>query len=487
MGTNRLNRTGATRRSYLGALVAAALAAAAITAAPSTARAENASSCKALEVSEGAPGVFQPQPSVCAADQRLYGRSTLPAGSKLLVNGQPAKLEECPADSADKGRQDCFWLDPKTLGAELQIAAKTSDDVDMHYDNPNGEAVWKKATAKLVQEKKPEEGDVDKDKKTGKPEAVWEAAFTDGIRAVGLDNEKTRKGCEIPAFESWWRSPKHIQCRRADRYILFFSEDGTPIEPVPQVDENDKVVLIVVASDASKVIEELRVSVCDGAAPLRIGGSARRGDGGVNVAGLDADGEKGYALRVATRCSGDAGIKAILRLKGETRSETLDVPTLPLHQLTVGLGLIYDFSKTTEYRAAFVKGENTPVIVEDTHLRAISPPVPFITYRPVAVDVKRSRLSYPSEWFGVSVGLSLVEPLDHLYVGLLVEPFPGFGVIGGAHFQTVASLAGGYAPGDRFTGSEVPVDKRWSGGATSGFVGFNVEASVLARLLDAIQ
>jgi hypothetical protein len=192
-----------------------------------------------------------------------------------------------------------------------------------------------------------------------------------------------------------------------------------------------------------------------------------------------------HRLRIAKECSADGGIKAVVRLKNEVSSKDIQVKTLALHRFTVGLGLIYDFSSEVEFRAASVKGENTPVVVRDQHRIGLSPPVPFITFRPVLVDTRRERRI--SEWFGLSLGISLAEPLEHLYLGLLVEPWPGFGVTGGVHFQTVPSLAGGYVEGDRFPSGEVPVDRRWSAEGAPLFVGLNVDASLLAKMLEAVQ
>ncbi|TKC93681.1 hypothetical protein [Polyangium fumosum] len=307
------------------------------------------------------------------------------------------------------------------------------------------------------------------------------AAYADGVKVAKITDTRCAPGVDV-----WLLSPGHIVCREDDRHVLFFWEDGTPIEPLPQVDEDDTIVLAVVSSDSKKAIEELQVTVCDGASPVRIappGGGNKANE----VGDVAAKSNKLHNLRVVKGCSSDRGASATLRA-GSQESKNIQVPTLALHRFTIGLGLIYDFSTRVDYRAVTVKGENTPIIVEDKHLVGIAPPIPFVAFRPVPVDVKRSRLRSPGEWFGVALGISVVEPLDHLYLAGLVEPFPGFGFLLGAHFHTVPTLAGGYQSGDRFTGgTEVPVDKRWQIEATRAFLGLSVDASLLTRLLQAIE
>ncbi len=85
---------------------------------------------------------------------------------------------------------------------------------------------------------------------------------------------------------------------------------------------------------------------------------------------------------------------------------------------------------------------------------------------PWPVDTQRTRWDPKllGQWLGVSLGLRLTDPIHHLYVGGIVEPYPGFASLtGGACFHTVNTLAGGYQVGDRFPGGgSVPVDQRWS-------------------------
>jgi hypothetical protein len=169
----------------------------------------------------------------------------------------------------------------------------------------------------------------------------------------------------------------------------------------------------------------------------------------------------------------------------ETAQE-ITIPTLALNRLTIGLGLVFDFSLQTEFRASAVKGESVPVIVQDQHQRGIVPPVPFVALRPFAVDSKRMRSFY--QWWAPALGISLTEPLDHLYLGLLVEPFPGLGAIGGYHFHREPTLAGGYQIGDRIPGGVVATDKRWADPARRDlFLGLNIDASVLVNLLGKLK
>ncbi|WP_044245512.1 hypothetical protein [Chondromyces apiculatus] len=305
----------------------------------------------------------------------------------------------------------------------------------------------------------------------------WCLAFQGGVEAAGLQAEYASEA----AFSTWLKSPQHLTRRGDDLYVLFFADDQ-PVMPLPQIDEDDKVILVVVPSSADKTIQELRLTVCSAADPVRVGGSAIV-PGAIPKA-LKGD-EPDYALRIVKGCSADGGLKAVLRQEGREESKDISVSTLPLHRFTIGLGLIYDFSRDVTYRAASVKGESVAVIVRDEARVGVAPPVPFVTFRFVPVDMRRTRRF--SEMWGLSLGFSLVEPLDHLYPGILFEPLPGFGLVGGFHLQTEPTLAGGYKEGDRFSGGEVPVDERWAAPSVPLFVGLNVDAALFTRVLQALQ
>ncbi|WP_437901995.1 hypothetical protein WME95_25450 [Sorangium sp. So ce327] len=458
--------------------------------------------CQLLDIKDIDPKTssFMVQPLLCDRASRLFGTVVLPDDPPLSIRVNTTSItpRQCGADTPTRvpGAQ-CFDVPPLDPAAGNLVVVVAGADGTPWKEASTGAASWLKPVATLLKAPAPAlpEPDV-------KPEASaqggsdpcagvaagdqlrWCQAYDAGLRAAGLSPRSVDQSSPHKPFSEWNQQRHHIADRGDDVYVLFFS-DVIPVEPVPLIDEDDTVVLVVVPSDPAKPIEELRVTECNGAAPVRVGGLGKL----PGVAEADAKGLPGqepmHRLRIAKECSADGGIKAVVRLKNEVSSKDIQVKTLALHRFTVGLGLIYDFSSEVEFRAASVKGENTPVVVRDQHRIGLSPPVPFITFRPVLVDTRRERRI--SEWFGLSLGISLAEPLEHLYLGLLVEPWPGFGVTGGVHFQTVPSLAGGYVEGDRFPSGEVPVDRRWSAEGAPLFVGLNVDASLLAKMLEAVQ
>lgn len=444
---------------------------------------------------------FTVQPLKCGGDTPMFGSVVVPKDTKITINTstiapRPCKPDEKLSDELKALGAMCFEIPaPGELGKEVTVKILGADGTAWKTGDKLADESWSWPISKLIKAGgagSPPEGpkvQTDPDPEidaacTGSADdttLLWCRAYYGGLRAAELWPEKAPTG-KFKPFTTWRDSPHHIEMRGDGAYVLFFS-DEKPVSPLPQIDEDDRVVLVVVPSAQDKPVKELRVTACDGADPVRIGGTGRL----PGVERIDEPGARepmDYAMRVVKGCSADAGLKAVLR-QGDQDSKSLEVKTLPLHRFTVGLGLIYDFSHDIEYRAASVKGETTSVIVRDDKRVGISPPVPFITFRPVAVDMRRTRRF--TEMFGLSLGISLVEPLDHLYLGLLVEPLPGFGLIGGAHFQTEPSLAGGYREGDRFPEGEVPVDERWSAGQTPLFVGLNVDAALLARVLEVIQ
>jgi hypothetical protein len=322
------------------------------------------------------------------------------------------------------------------------------------------------------------------------PVQVMCAAYREGIHQLWATERDARKrkaaiDADMKNRADWVNSPAHVEHPSSDKYVLFFNADGTPVAPVPEIDEDDRVAIVILSPHND--LTEVRVTACGSAAPARIGGS---GKSPVSLTGEHEppDVSNRYRVVLASRCSSDTGIAAVVSVAGDSSSHDVKISTLSLYRFTVGVGLIFDFARDIEFRAVPVKGSAVPILVKDEHLRGLAPPVVFVSWRPFAVDMMRSRWPRVHEWLGVSLGVSLAAPLDHVYLGLLLEPYPGIGVTGGAHFQTVESLAGGYQVGDRFSGGgRVPVDRRWMLNETSGFVGLSLDSSVLTRLLRVVQ
>lgn len=300
------------------------------------------------------------------------------------------------------------------------------------------------------------------------------AAYRDGVTAAGICSS-------LEEYNAWKVSHDHVYKPEHNRAVLFVDGSGSPVGPFPHIDEDDTVVVVAIPA-AGKEIQELRLTTCGAPKPVRV-------DGGAVVrpaAAPPPDPEARHRLIRAKECSADEGIKVIVRQSGSDSSNEVKVPTLALHTITIGLGLIYDFALTREFRASSVKGEAVPVIISDEHLRGISPPVPFVFWRPWKVT-KQKRRPWPPDFLGIGLGVSLVEPLDHLYLGALLEPYPGLGLIGGYHFQTIKTLANGYHVGDRFPAGDVPVDRRWNVTGEEWFAGVYVDAALFSNLLKAIQ
>ncbi len=189
---------------------------------------------------------------------------------------------------------------------------------------------------------------------------------------------------------------------------------------------------------------------------------------------------------IAKACSAPRGLEATVRGSNSQTSATLKAPTLELFSFTFGLGLVADFSTKREFVAVTNKGENVPRIHLSERLQGIAPPVPFISWRPWKVDTRRSRFGGRGDWFGVTAGISLVEPLDHLYLGAMFEPLPGFGFVLGYHFQTRPFLKDGYKDGDSVPGGLIATERRWDLGHDV-FTAINFDASLLTRLVGTLS
>lgn len=276
-----------------------------------------------------------------------------------------------------------------------------------------------------------------------------------------------------------------------DDAIIFFAGDGTPLfSPVPQVDEDDSIQIVFFAKQGD--LESAQVEKCNAAPALRIGGSISVAAGVIKT----ADAGKKELSVLAQRCSSDDDLHVKVKAAGQEKSFTID--TLPLYRLTVGVAFIYDNSLTREYRLAAVKGESVPVIVEDEHVVGLSA-LAVVTLRVLRDDFTRSPWEFMvrGEWgkglglllLNPTIGISLTQPLDHIYIGDTLNLYPGLGAVLGFHVLRTPSLAGGYSPGDRFAGgTEPPVDMRWAEFEWRNFfVGVSVDTALLAKLLAALN
>jgi hypothetical protein len=236
-------------------------------------------------------------------------------------------------------------------------------------------------------------------------------------------------------------------------------------------------------------VESLIVSTCSAPYLVRVGG----GGGGVVPAAIPGAPapliplKDRYKVSWLTDCSGDDGIKLTVTSStgvGAAKVQsirTLAIPTLPLYRLTVGVGVIDDFTQRTTFSAKNVKGENVPVIVANRENEGLAV-VGFVSLHVSAVDLSRKRPFY--QWFSPVLGVSLTHPTDHIYFGLGIDPVPGLGALVGWHALRSETLAGGYEENDRVPDGVVMTDKRWQKLELDDmFIGVNFDALVLAKVV----
>lgn len=318
-----------------------------------------------------------------------------------------------------------------------------------------------------------------------RPATALEYGYREAVIRSGLKDHD----CDEPAT---------IYEQKQDLAILLFDETGTPIGPLPRIDEDDRVFIVVAANqNPNALVKDLRVVTCDEPQQVRVGGSAKPpssfspADAAQPNPPVLADPNLYFKLASATGCSSDSGIKASLTVTDDadkTTSSTISVPTLSLYRLTVGLGIVYDVSKETEFRAESVKGESVPEIVQDNHTRGLET-LALVSLRLERVDNVRGRIpERPFSWLSPTIGISLANPLDHIYAGLLVDPVPGLGLVAGMHFRREPTLAGGFQVGDRVPGGQVATDKRWQDVdfKRDYFIGLDLDAVVLANILKGL-
>lgn len=189
-------------------------------------------------------------------------------------------------------------------------------------------------------------------------------------------------------------------------------------------------------------------------------------------------------MLIAKACAAP-GMTLMVRGEGQQKSSQISIKTLPIYRFSVGLALIADFATNVEYRAMSMKGETLPVIQRVDKTQGLAPPMPFIAFRPWGTSIERKRRALSIEGLGIGIGISLVEPLDHFYPGLLYEPVPGFGALVGLHWHTVPELTGGYKVNDRVQAGQPDVERKWKA-TPSPFLGINLDAALFVKLLGTV-
>lgn len=276
------------------------------------------------------------------------------------------------------------------------------------------------------------------------------------------------------------RAVDNVYERGDDVALLVFDDEGNSPFVMPQIDEDDVIVVAAYTSTGKTI--SIEPILCAPPKQVRVGGTVSSEIEPMANAPVSDPTD----VAVFKQCSSDGGLKFKIKTgeSGRTSSHTVTVPTLALHRLTIGVALLYDFSEARSFRASFVKGESVPVATEDKHAIGLAP-VAFVALRPLRVDTERSRTF--GEWFAPTVGVSLTDPLDHLYVGALIEPWPGLGFVGGYHFFREERLAGGYVVGDRVPSGSLPTDERWAKATWSNFfAGIHLDAAVLGSILSGL-
>ncbi len=307
-------------------------------------------------------------------------------------------------------------------------------------------------------------------------DAYLQLVFLQGLRAANIPGHSE---CEVPRnlYDNWH-----------DKALLFFDETGSPLfGSLPKVDEDDTLYVIVAVHDPNggATIKDLKVTQCTEGAEDRILGSLKGVS--INVRESKPPSAAPQIRRVvASKCGAENGFGASISIStnGTVSTNNISVKTLALHRFSVGLGVIYDFAKEVEFRTSINKGDSVPTIIRDEHTEGIGITA-FVSLRIYRVDAERIRP--PAAWFSPAVGISLTDPLDNVYLGINFEPLPGFGVLGGYHFHTVQTLAGGFQVGDHFPAGQIPTDKRWaSPSANDFFVGLILDATLLTSLIKAL-
>jgi hypothetical protein len=94
------------------------------------------------------------------------------------------------------------------------------------------------------------------------------------------------------------------------------------------------------------------------------------------------------------------------------------------------------------------------------------------------------RYDNPWDYIAVVVGASISDPLKAGYLGLAIGPFAGFALTAGFQPRKEQSLQPGNAVGDKFTGSNAPVDDLWK---SEWGIGISVDASIAKAISGALK
>ena len=434
------------------------------------------------------------------ANVTLYGR--LPDGKNstdlgITINGvSPSKDVACP-----DGTGNCFVIPPSALAksvasrATVSFACNECEDLTHEFE----------IDASAPPEDDPPEDDPPKEvpETWSSEREALQAAFGVARRTLAR-----RYGKELDAAKECGEdiltapralkkrlqrvgcTPRSFSDARKDMAFLLYREDGALVGSPPEIDENDEV-FVYVAGRPTTVSADPSVKTCDAPPLVRVYSGD---DSPLTLAGKGDDKVpyRVYELK-ADSCSADSGLEVEWGLTKEDEDDNTvksvikpdKTKILPLYRLSVGVAAIFDFTPIPSYRAATAKGEAVPIVVRDAPMQGLRA-VAFTSLRLRRVSSTRRRTRI-LEMLAPAVGVSLRNPLDHLYVGLHIEPFPGLGVIGGIHPHREPTLAGGLEEGDRVPSGSISTDKRWTLGKEDWFVGFAFDALILTRLVKALR
>jgi hypothetical protein len=294
------------------------------------------------------------------------------------------------------------------------------------------------------------------------------------LRTAALCQAKQLAGDDTPEVLKNFRVKGKAKKRRAlkdDVYIFVNGTGGSVGGKIPIIDENDAVHVYF-----TEPVKDVVTKKCSNPPPVRITGTGGFRDHGTSAQPIAEDAH-------VEECSADDGIE-LAWADQSGAAQTLALTVVPLYRLSVGVAVLYDFTVAPSFSSEVHEGTSVPIIASNQD-RVGPSMVAFVAVRPAAVDTQ-SFVRRPSQWFAPAVGVSLRAPLDHVYLGALIEPFSGIGLIGGYHFLRKTTLAGNYEVGDAIASGAVPTKKDWSPRKQDWFVGLAFDGRVLAALISAL-
>lgn len=404
--------------------------------------------------------------SVCGV---LTAPPGIDAAKYLTFNGAQAVIRNCPGSVASPSRCFAFQFAPPKDAPTVPLKV-----ILQVQDGPADEASVDVRVAAQPPPASPEKVQPPPAAKANDCTGPEQCAFFRAIDASSLSADQRTNYKQ--------GSPQNIYEKTSNVAIIGYDGKGNALWGTPPlVDENDEIVVVIVPLDGESIPRPV-LSSCQTPEPIRIAGS---------VHGLplrtyaSAQPSQAWVFK-AKNCASESGLHIIgQKAGGDPSPYDIKISTLALYRLTVGLGFLLDWSNETTFTTGHAKGGAASFIVEDKHMRGIDPPVALIALRLAAVDMKRER-----DWRTVVspvVGISFSSPLEHAFVGLMLEPIAGIGVVGGVHFHQEPRLTSGYSAGDTVPADfAVPTVKRWATEGRDWFLGFNVDASAIARLVGAI-